>query len=258
MRETRRIDDTHLWELKQLWTERRRALGIPEPLTDLVAIDLQVQRQRLQQEGAPIPREVGNRIIFTSANHRLNFEFLYPVAWQVREFSQENHSAVFILGPRNRDNTYSLALAVHVFPAREQGGKYGAVADVVGDYRRRSRHLTGFREIAVSRGVLAGTDAVEVVISYTMSLSPDDVNSHDTTIVERKIIAKRKDQFYELIYRAVWEDYYTFLPVFRDAVRTFEFRDRRPEAWEFYPLLIPVPAYAVREQEAEYNAQESE
>jgi len=258
MREARKIDDTHLWELKQLWDERRRALGIPEPPTDLAAIDLEVQRQRLQQKGSSIPPEVGNRTAFTSANPRLDFEFLYPTAWQVREFDREDHSEVFILGPRNRDDTYSLALAVHVFPTQERGGKYVTVADVVEDYRRRSRRLTSFREIATSQGTLAGTEAVEVVISYTVPLPPGSATSKETPIVERRIIARRKGWFYELIYRAVEADYHTFLPVFRDAVRTFEFRGECAEDREFYPLITPLPAHAVREQGNGYNTHESE
>jgi len=82
MRETREIDDSHLWELKDLWDRTRKALGIPEPPTDLAAIDLEVQRRRLQQKGgASIPREVGQqRTAFTSTNPRLDFEFLYPGA----------------------------------------------------------------------------------------------------------------------------------------------------------------------------------
>ena len=82
MSETRMIDDSHLWELIQLWDERRRALGIPEPRTDLAAIDLEVRRRRLQQKGeASIPREAGQqRTAFTSTNPRLDFKFLYPGA----------------------------------------------------------------------------------------------------------------------------------------------------------------------------------
>ena len=76
------IDDSELRDLRVEWERRRRALGIPEPRTDLAAIDLEVQRQRLQQKGeAAIPREMGQqRTAFTSTNPRLDFKFLYPGA----------------------------------------------------------------------------------------------------------------------------------------------------------------------------------
>ena len=257
MSETRMIDDSHLWELIQLWDERRRALGIPEPRTDLAAIDLEVQRRRLQQKGgASISREVGQqRIAFTSANPRLDFRFLYPAAWQVREFDQEGHSGVFILGPRNRDDTFSLTITVHVFPAWEQKGKFATVAEVVEDYLRKSRQLANFREISRARGTLVGVDAVEIEISYTIPLPINNVNAKETPIMERKIMFKKGSQFYELAYTAVAEDYYTYLESFKDAVRTFKFREEREQAKVFQPLVTLTPTYAVREKSEEYKTE---
>lgn len=254
MSETRMIDDSHLWELKDLWDRRRRALGIPEPRTDLAAIDLEVQRQQLQQKGVgAIPRKVGHRVAFTSTNPRLDFEFLYPAAWQVREFDRNGHSEVFILGPRNRDDTLSLAITVHVFPAQEQEGKFATVAEVVEDFVRKHRQLSGFREISRARGTLVGADAVEIEIGYAMLLPLNNPDAKDTPIMERRIIFKKGLQFYELTYTAVADDYYAYLESFQDAVRTFKFRREREEARIFQPLVTPTPAYAVREKSEEYK-----
>jgi hypothetical protein len=228
-------------------------LGIPEPRTDLAAIDLEVQRQRLRREGAAIPRKVGHRTAFTSKNPHLDFEFLYPAAWQVREFDRDGHSEVFILGPRNRDDTFSLTITVHVFPAQEQEGKFATVAEVVEDYLRKHRQLLDFHEISHARGTLVGADAVEIEISYTMSLPLNNVDAKDTPIVERRIIFKKGAQFYELAYTAVAEDYYSYLESFQDAVRTFKFREEREEARVFQPLVTLTPTYAVREKTEEYR-----
>jgi len=251
------IDDSELRDLRVEWERRRRALGIPEPRTDLAAIDLEVQRRRLQQKGeAAIPREVGQqRTAFTSTNRRLDFEFLYPAAWQVREFDRDGHSGVFILGPRNRDDTFSLTITVHVFPAWERKGKFATVAEVVEDYLRKSRQLANFCEISRARGTLVGVDAVEIEISYTMPLPLYNVNSKETPIIERKIIFKKGVQFYELTYTAVAEDYYAYLESFRDAVSTFKFRREREEARVFQPLVTLTPTYAVREGPEEYGAE---
>lgn len=256
MRESRK-DDTHLWELIQLWDERRHALGIPEPRTDLAAIDLEVQRRRLQQKGeAAIPRKVGQRrTAFTSTNPRLDFRFLYPAVWQVREFDRDGHSAAFILGPRNQDDTYSLIMTVHVFPAWEQDGKFTTVAEVVDDYVRKSRQLANFREISRARGALVGVDAVEIEIGYSIPLPINDVNAKDTPIMERKIVFKKGSQFYELAYAAVAEDYYAYLESFRDAVSTFKFRREKEEARVFQPLVTLTPTYAVREKPEEYKTE---
>jgi len=235
-----KIDDSELRDLKDEWERRWRELGIPEPRTDLGAIDLEVQRQRLRQEGATIPRKVGHRAAFTSANPRLNFEFLYPAAWQVREFDWEGHSEVFILGPRNRDDTFSLTITVHVFPAQEGKGKYATVAEVVEDYLRKNRHLLNFREISRVWGTLMGVEAIETEISYTIPLPINNVNAKETPIMERRIVFKKGSQFYELAYTAVTEDYYAYLESFEDAVRTFKFREERGEARVFRPLVTPT------------------
>ncbi len=255
MSETRMIDDTHLWELLDEWERRRRALGIPEPPTDLAAIDLEVQRRRLQQKGeASIPRKVGQqRTAFTSTNPRLSFEFLYPAAWLIREFDRDSHSEVFILGPRNRDDTHSLSISVHVFPAQEQKGKYATVAEVVEDYLRKNRRQQNFREVSRACGTLVGVDAVEIEISYTFPLPINSVNAKETPIVERRIVFKKGAQFYELTYTAVAEDYYAYLESFRDAVSTFKFRREREEARVFQPLVTLTPTYAVREESEEYK-----
>jgi hypothetical protein len=254
MSETRVIDDSHLWELLDEWKRRRRALGIPEPRTDLAAIDLEVQRRRLQQKGeATIPRKVGHRTAFASTNPRLDFEFLYPAAWQIREFDRDGHSEVFILGPRNRDDTFSLTITVHVFPAQEQEGKYATIAEVVEDYLRKNCQLLDFREISRAWGTLVGVEAVEIEISYTFPLPINNVNAKETPIMERKIIFKKGAQFYELAYTAVAEDYYIYLESFKDAVRTFKFRREREEARVFQPLVTLTPTYAVREEPEEYK-----
>ena len=255
MSEIRMIDDSHLWELKDLWDRRRRALGIPEPRTDLAAIDLEVQRRQLQQKGAAIPRKVGHRTAFASTNPRLDFEFLYPAAWQVREFDRDGHSGVFILGPRNRDDTFSLTITVHVFPAWERKGKFATVAEVVEDYLRKSRRLANFREISRARGTLVGVDAVEIEISYAIPLPINNVNAKETPIMERKIVLQKGPQFYELAYTAVAEDYYAYLESFRDAVSTFKFRREREAARVFQPLVTLTPTYAVREEPEQYKVE---
>jgi len=251
------IDDSELRDLRVEWERRRRALGIPEPRTDLAAIDLEVQRRRLQQKGeASIPRETGQqRTAFTSTNPRLDFKFLYPGAWQVREFERDGHSAVFVIGPRDQDDTFSLTMTVHVFPAWEREGKFASVAEVVEDYLRKSRQLANFCEISLARGDLVGVDAVEIEISYSIPLPINSVDAKDTSIMERKIVLKKGAQFYELAYATVAEDYYAYLESFRDAVSTFKFRREREEARVFQPLVTLTPTYAVREKSEDYETE---
>lgn len=250
------IDDSELRDLRVEWERRRRALGIPEPRTDLAAIDLEVQRRQLQQKGEDIiSRKVGHRVAFTSKNPHLDFEFLYPAAWQVREFDRDGHSGVFILGPRNRDDTLSLSITVHVFPACERKGKFATVAEVVEDYLRKSRQLANFGEISRAQGTIVGVDAVEIEIGYSIPLPINDVNAKETPVMERKIVFKKGPQFYDLAYTAVTGDYYAYLESFSDAVSTFKFRREREETGVFQPLVTLTPSYAVREKPEKYETE---
>ncbi len=257
MKESRVIDDTHLWELKELWDRRRQALGISEPATDLTAIDLEIRRTQWQQRGGVVSREIHRYVPFSSTRPRLAFTFLHPENWQVKVFEGNGHGEVFILGPRNDADTYSVAFAVHVFPAEEQGGKYAALDQVVADRLERNRGLPSFRVISRARGRLTGADASEFEVSYSASLQAPDQSARETPIVERRIILKRAGRFYEFIYRASEEDYHAYLEAFKDAVRTFEFRDEVARQ-EFYPMVMPEPVLVIREEADEYSAEEDE
>jgi len=246
------IDDTHLWELKRLWEEERRVLGIPEPPTDLAAIDREYRHRRLQQRGPVIPREIGYYAAFTTTNPRLRFAFHYPSDWQAREFDEEGYDEVLILGPRDRENTYNLALLVSVTPGKAQGGRFATLEEMVVNRLNRSQRLTGFKVLSRVKGELASAEAVEVMVSYNMPLLRAG-NRQEIPLMERWIIAARKGWFYELIYRVTAEDYYTYLDAFQTLVRTFDFLDERRDARAFYPLITQSPVYAVHEEQSGYE-----
>jgi hypothetical protein len=192
---------------------------------------------------------------FTSTNPKLDFSFLYPAGWKVREIEEKNYSEVFIAGPRNEADTFTLSLIVSVIPAREKGGAFSTLDEMVADYLAKHESSMNFREISRAWGTLVGVDAVEVEISYTFPLPVNNVNAKETPIMERKIMFKKGLQFYELAYTAVAEDYYANLGSFKDAVRTFKFREEREEARVFQPLVTLTPTYAVREESEEYKTE---
>ncbi len=196
---------------------------------------------------------------FESTNPQLNFSFLYPTDWQVKEIEERAYSEAFVRGPRNQADTLNAGITVTVVPAREAGGEFATVEEALADYTTRSQRLADWRELSRTGGSFLSSPAVEVTISYTLRLPLNSPRAQATSIVERKLIVKHGSYLYKITYRAVEEDYHTFLPVFKDVVRTFEFRDgRTTEVQEFYPLITPLPAYAVREQGAGYETHESE
>jgi hypothetical protein len=153
--------------------------------------------------------------------------------------------------------TNSLGLLVRVIPTSKKGGQFVSLGEYVADYLAKSKRLTGFRELSRTQGYLAGVRATEVETSYVMPLPVNTVNPKDTPIIERRIFLKKDHYFYEVVYRAVEEDYYRYLEAFKNAIRTFEFRHGAVQP-AYRPLITPAPAYAVRELPVEYQADEPE
>ena len=169
--------------------------------------------------------DLRNCVRFTSSNPNLDFFFLYSSDWQVREVKEANYDEVLILGPRNQENTYSLALTMRVTPTSEKGGQYTSLGELIADYLAKSKCSTRFQEISRTDGCLADVDTTEIEISYTIPLPINTLKPKETPIVERRIFLKKGDHFYEVMYRAVEEDYYQYLKAFKDVMRTFEFHD---------------------------------
>jgi len=184
----------------------------------------------------------------------LDFSFLYPGSWEVREIEERGYSEVFIIGPRNKDDTYSLSLSVSVIPRREAGGEFDTLDELVKHYLSEDKGSPGFKEISGVEGTFASLEAVEFVISYAMPLPLNAVEPKATTILERRIATARGPYFYELAYGAVEEDYYAFLDAFRHVARTFEFHEEgAAEKLEFRPLVTLTPTLAIRERPTEYE-----
>jgi hypothetical protein len=186
---------------------------------------------------------------FTSANPKLDFSFLYPSDWPVREVQGKEYDEVFIRGPRNEENTYSLSLVVRVSTTNSN------LDTLIADYLERSKRLSKFRETSRATGTLAGAEAVEIEIGYIIPLPINSVNAKETPIIERTIFLRRGNRLYEIAYKGVEKDYHRYLEAFRNAARTFEFQEATGER-AYWPVVTSAPAYAVHEQSTDYKAGE--
>ena len=149
----------------------------------------------------------------------LSLSFI-TIGWEVRENIKDNFVEVFIAGPRNRADTFTTSIAVWGRAERDQTPEM-----LSKDYINRHRPLPGFQTLAQARGTLAGSEAVEVEITYKMPLPLNNVNAQMSPIRERRIFLKRDEKIYELVYAATEEDYESWLPAFQTLVRTFTFRE---------------------------------
>jgi len=178
--------------------------------------------------------------LFESFYPEWSFSFLHPIEWEVRESVKDDFVEVFIAGPRNRADTFTTSIAVWGRADEDQTPEM-----LSEDYINRHRPLPGFQTLAQVIGVLAGSEAVELEVTYEMPLPLNNVNARMTPIRERRIFLKRGGWVYELIYAATEEDYEAWLPAFQTVARTFAFREE-PAEHRFYALVTPVPAQAIR------------
>ncbi|MCS6805581.1 MAG: hypothetical protein NZ823_10630 [Blastocatellia bacterium] len=186
---------------------------------------------------------------FTSTNPNLDFSFLYPSDWAVREVQGKEYDEVFIRGPRNEEDTYNLSIIVRVIPANSK------LDTLVMNYVERNKHFSNFREISRATGSLADTEAAEIEVGYTIPLPINSVNAKETLVIERIIFLEHGDRLYEIAYKGVARDYHRYLEAFRNVARTFEFSE--PDEQQAYrSMVISTPSYAVRERPADYNSGE--
>lgn len=178
--------------------------------------------------------------------------FLRPAGWEVRERVENDTAEVFIVGPRNRADTYTTSLTVEVSPAPEQTPEEAA-AELLARYRA----FSSFQELGRASGTVAGHLAVEIEFAYSMPLPLNSVDPEWTVIRQRRIFLKRGDRLYELRYVAPEEDYETWLEAFRTLVQSFTFPRESVRRVPYQPVILAAPQ-SVREESPEYEAKKGQ
>lgn len=192
-----------------------------------------------------------NYLTFQSESQQVPYTFVYPAGWQVRETVEEERVKVFIAGPRDPEDTFSVGFTVRMSPASVQ-----TPAAAMRAFLERFRQMPGFRETGRSSGVVAGGPAVEVEFTHTTPLPLNAREPQMKTIRNRHITFLNSDAvLVELIYAAPDEMYDTWLSDFRTLVHTFR-RTDEGEGTAFHSLIGVPEAAVVREATADYDVEE--
>ena len=191
-----------------------------------------------------------NYVVFQSPSQQVPYTFLYPADWQLRETVDKERVKIFIAGPRNQEDTYTVAFTVRIRSASAQKPE-----GVLFDFLDRFQQMPGFQEIGRSSGMVAGQPALEVELSYSMPLPLNSANPQMKTIRERYILFEFDDSLIELIYAAPDDTYDAWLPDFRTLVQTFVLPENHGD--EAYHSLVgvaeAVPTASLRESAAGYE-----
>jgi len=146
--------------------------------------------------------------------------FLRPADWKAREIGNDDYKAIFIEGPRNQAGTYTVSLVVAALLTSEPTLEKAASSLIA-----RYRSAFDCTVLAQTDGIVARRTAVELEISFSMLLPPNEVNPQQTAIRERHIFLLQGGQIFEFTYSAPDEDYATWLEAFHILVQTFSFTE---------------------------------
>jgi hypothetical protein len=193
-----------------------------------------------------------NYVRFRSDNFRLDFSFLYPGDWPLRETPGENYDQVTIVGPANTDQTFGLNLTVTVRLASKGPGSSDSPDLYAADYLEKAKRLPDFKEMSRARGSIADLPAIEIEASYTLPLPLNTVHARHTPIIERRIFLIKAGRVYEIAYSATQENSYEFLDVFKYVVRTFELREET-SPMTYQPAITAIAVPALHESTSEYK-----
>lgn len=189
-------------------------------------------------------------LVFQFESQEMPYTFLYPADWQAREIVEEDYVEVFIVGPRDQEDTFSVGFTVRISPASPQTPEEAMI-----DLLNRFGQMPGFREIGRGSGLVAGRPAVEVEFAYNMLLPLNNLDPHKKTIRQRYVFLKDNDALVDLIYVAPDEMYDAWLPDFRTLVQNFRRTEERDDT--VFHSLIGVPDIAaVREATRDYKVEE--
>lgn len=167
----------------------------------------------------------GGSTKYAGNDTRLQVEFRYPAGWQVQEERGKTdvYSEVRLLGPRNRDDTYTCAIAVRGSPAKAYGGKHETLVELVKHY---TSHL--FKDATIlseNDRVVDGTHATELTVSYTIPpLHLPGLKAVEIPVKAHALFLEKDPYLYELIYSADAREYDRHADAFEQLIKTFRFQ----------------------------------
>ena len=161
-----------------------------------------------------------NTAIFRTTPPYPPASFEYPDSWKVVESAGEGYKDVTVMGPRNADDTFSLALAIRF---TELPSPRADLKDIADGYIARRSKLQGFVLVSRSRLEINSREAESIEISYLFPKSLDRLDSGTMKICERRILFIRDGSQYEIIYSATESDFLQYGETAQAVIRSLKF-----------------------------------
>lgn len=157
------------------------------------------------------------------AGFRLSFQ--HPQSWRPQEETGtvERYQQVRLLGPRNREDTFSAVLSVAGFPTRDLGGGYEGLADFYKNYREHlppGSHVTHTTDRPV-----AGQKAYDLTYSFQAPRIPHhhDMPKEQIQVRTRALFLQNGAYLYRISYSTDARDYDQNARVLERVLETLQF-----------------------------------
>ncbi len=154
----------------------------------------------------------------------LPVRFQYPEQWKLaqEQGTVERFHLVRIQGPRNPEKTYTSYFSVTVSPTREQGGRFGNLAEIVKNYK--DTLLPDSKIESEGLTVVGGQGAVELVVSAVLKPSfHSSLKSIPIPVKTRTFFTHKGNMLYQITYGADSRVYKTHAKKFDRLLQSFQF-----------------------------------
>ena len=163
-------------------------------------------------------------VAYVGNDPALQVTFEYPQGRSVQEETGqvERFRQVRLMGPRNRDDSYTAYLSVLGTPLKAYGGKYPNKEEFLRNY---TSHLQqGAQIVSTTSTKISGAAAIDITVSYTMPpWHHQDLKAVEVPVKARTIVVEKPPYLYQLTYSADAREYDAHAPAFEHLRKTFRF-----------------------------------
>ena len=155
----------------------------------------------------------------------LTLAFQYPEGWRLEqeEGTIDPYRKVRLLGPRNREDTYTCYISVTGFPKKELGGKFETLDEFARHYKQHL--LANARIEAEGASLIAGQNGIDLTTSSTIPpLYKHGLKAIEIPVKTRTVFIQNGSYLYQIIYGADVRDYGLHAQAFEHLLKTLRFQ----------------------------------
>jgi hypothetical protein len=161
-----------------------------------------------------------NSLHFESAPPFPPVSFDYPDSWEITPNFGKNYKEIELLGPRNAEDTFSLAMVVRF---TQKGGPEASLEGVTEAAIAQINQMRDFVMISRNNLELSKHAATSFECSFTILESFEDLDAGDMKLCEKRILFLDGGKLVEIIYSATEDDYNKYRDTAEKIIQSLQF-----------------------------------